>query len=160
MKQQHQSFEIILVSADSTANDFLKYYAEMPWLSVIWDNVDAVTELVAKPMAMRGIPHLVLMDTSTMSIITLDGRGEVMRDPYGTEFPWGSRLSNMLTLIPSPLKRVTKNWILKAQSHIKNILQGALSQFAPDKLIQFTIGAVKTLVKCIYYLLKKTIIAT
>jgi nucleoredoxin len=152
------NLEIVFVSADKSPEDFVKYFSQMPWLSVVWENVDAVSELTALALEVRGIPHFVLVDADSFKVITLDGRSHVSRDPYGVEFPWGSR--GFSSVVPRPLRKMTRNYVSKISNRLQNVLKGMLSQLAPDKLVQFTYRAVTNVVKLLYYLLKKTVIAT
>lgn len=79
--------EIVFVSSDRTASDFDKYYAEMPWLALDFDERETKAKL-SKKFKVQGIPTFVLVDGQTGETISTDGRSSVMSDPEGKDFPW------------------------------------------------------------------------
>lgn len=102
MKQKNKRFEIILVSYDKTEEDFLKYYRLMPWLSLTLENIPLYGNEMSELFKIEGIPSLVLLEGSDMSVITLDGTSKVATDTYGVEFPWRSR--KLVSFVPKPVK--------------------------------------------------------
>jgi nucleoredoxin len=125
-------FEIVFISRDQNLNDLLAYYQKMPWLAVTAENVDKVTELLAPRYQLQGIPHLVILDGVDASVYTLDGRGKVLEDPYGLEFPWRPRtLWNMFVprSIRSLIQENVLNMKLKMKRVVKNFAQKLMPKF-------------------------------
>uniref|UniRef100_A0ABD2W0H9 Thioredoxin-like fold domain-containing protein n=1 Tax=Trichogramma kaykai TaxID=54128 RepID=A0ABD2W0H9_9HYME len=73
-----------------------KTYTEtMPWLRIPFEQEDRRQRL-ARALDVQAIPTLVILDPRD-NIITLEGRTELLEDPEGLNFPWTSRLVNILT---------------------------------------------------------------
>lgn len=79
--------EIIFVSADRDEESYKNYFAEMPWLSLPFEN-KAAKGVLDKACGVNGIPHLAVINQDG-TIITQDGRGAVTKDPKGDTFPEG-----------------------------------------------------------------------
>lgn len=75
LKTTNGNFEIVFVSSDKDQKQFDEYYAEMPWLSLPFDNRDKKAELSRK-YGIQGIPTLIVLD-STGNVITKKGREKV-----------------------------------------------------------------------------------
>lgn len=67
----------------------------MPWLRIPFSQEERRRKL-ARALDVQAIPTLVILDPRD-NIITLDGRAELIEDPEGLNFPWTSRLVNILT---------------------------------------------------------------
>jgi nucleoredoxin len=79
--------EIIFVSSDRDEDGFNEYAAEMPWLALPFAK-RREKETLSKAFGVSGIPALIVIN-SDGSVITEDGRGKVMKDPKGQNFPEG-----------------------------------------------------------------------
>ncbi|KAJ8312501.1 hypothetical protein KUTeg_009874, partial [Tegillarca granosa] len=88
-----KKLEIIFVSSDQDDEKFQEYMkgnekekeAPMPWLAIPYgdDRVDKLSEL----FEVEGIPDFRIIDENG-KVVCSDGRGNVMTDPEGKEFPW------------------------------------------------------------------------
>ncbi|KAK0090329.1 hypothetical protein PV326_004154, partial [Microctonus aethiopoides] len=67
----------------------------MPWLRIPFSQEERRKKL-ATALDVQAIPTLVILDPRD-NIITLEGRAELLEDPEGLNFPWTSRLVNILT---------------------------------------------------------------
>jgi nucleoredoxin len=81
-----KGLEIIFVSSDKHAKAFNEYAKEMPWKAIPFANRTLKNKLSAK-FKVEGIPSLIILNTDG-EIITENGRGAVMQDPTGDNFPW------------------------------------------------------------------------
>jgi len=79
--------EVVFASSDRDEDAFKKYYEDMPWCAVDFKHRDVKGKLSSK-FKVRGIPTLVIVDAVTGETVTEKGRGEVMSDPEGANFPW------------------------------------------------------------------------
>nr|XP_054775609.1 nucleoredoxin-like [Lytechinus pictus] len=85
IKETGQPFEIIFATKDQKEDSFKSYFAEMPWLAFPFQ--DERIEELSKSLSVLGIPMLVIIDAEG-KLITTEGRGSVMQDPEGKNFPW------------------------------------------------------------------------
>merc|ERR1719343_22423 len=76
-----KGMEVVFVSSDHSAEDFDKYYHDMPWLALPYEDRDQKSAL-SKKFKVKGIPSLIILDQDG-SVITTDGRSKVMADPEG-----------------------------------------------------------------------------
>jgi nucleoredoxin len=105
--------EVVFVSSDHSAEDFDKYYHDMPWLALPYEDRDQKNSL-SKKFKVKGIPSLVILDKDG-SVITTDGRSKVMADPEGERFPWR----------PKPFTEVIGNTFVKCgESVSRETLKG------------------------------------
>jgi len=72
-----QGVEVVFVSSDQDDHSFAKYFAEMPWLAVPFDNRDVKDELSSK-FDISGIPALIVLNAASGKVISADGRRDVM----------------------------------------------------------------------------------
>lgn len=79
--------EVIFVSSDRDEASFKEYFAEMPWLSLPYENREAKTFL-NKLCNCEGIPHLAVFNADG-SLVTEDGRAAVSKDNSAATFPEG-----------------------------------------------------------------------
>ncbi|XP_050436944.1 nucleoredoxin-like [Adelges cooleyi] len=93
--RKRYKFEIIFVSSDRSEQSFQSHASSMPWTSIPYADT-ALRQDLTECYNVRGIPHLVLVD-SAGSVITESGRPEVADDPDGSYFPWKIRLVYALT---------------------------------------------------------------
>jgi nucleoredoxin len=73
-----EKLEIIYVSSDRTATDFVAYYKKMPWLALPNDEEGSKykAELATK-LRVQGIPTLIVLDVKTGLFISADARSQV-----------------------------------------------------------------------------------
>lgn len=86
-----KSFEIVFVSNDQDEAQFAAYHKEMPWLALPFEEQD-LNKRLGQQFNVRRIPALILLDGSTGALLSKDGRGVVIADPTGANFPWHPRL--------------------------------------------------------------------
>lgn len=82
-----EKMEIIFVSSDRDQASFDEYAGEMPWPALPYDK-RAEKELLSKAFGVQGIPSFVIINPDG-TVITEDGRSNVMKDPEGKDFPAG-----------------------------------------------------------------------
>lgn len=124
MKNKGKKFEIVWISRDRTAEEFVDYYQSMPWTAAALQNIANISTPLAEKYQLKGIPHFVVLDGVDASVFTLDGRGMVMKDKYGLEFPWEPRGLQML--LPKSLRR-----------QLKSMLSGVLEGLAPRRMLEY-----------------------
>lgn len=143
MNKKGKKFEIIWISRDRTAEEFVEYYQTMPWLAVTIENLNEKLGSLANMYQLKGIPHLVIIDGEDGSIITLDGRTMVLKDKFGLEFPWRPR--TLMNLLPKGLKNIIENKIKKTKAAITNFIEGLMQGLYPQQLLQKVIIHIKNL---------------
>lgn len=88
------NLEIVFICADDDEDVdepiYLKYLAEMPWISVPLNDRQKQKSLMKKYHIYR-IPMLVIIDGETGKVITKNGIGCIEDDPKGEGFPWRPR---------------------------------------------------------------------
>ena len=104
---------------------------------------------------LAGIPHLAIIDGDDLSVITLDGRTNILKDRYGLEFPYRPR--NIFNLLPIPkfVKKMISNELNKLKLTVKTVLDGFLSQLVPDKILNWAKIQLVKLMKILYQLSKQ-----
>jgi thiol-disulfide isomerase/thioredoxin len=145
MRSRGKKFEVVWVSSDRSQDEFLAYYQKMPWLAVPLGALNTVRQKLSPMYNVRGIPHLVILDaTDDASVITLNGKESVMRDPYGLEFPWKPR--TLGSLIPPGArkwaKRQTRLLLVKGVRVLEGILggvSGPVGQMAVKQLRKLSV---------------------
>nr|XP_034182057.1 nucleoredoxin-like isoform X2 [Osmia lignaria] len=95
IRERGHDFEVIFVSSDRSEESYNVYIESMPWLRIPFSQEERRKKL-ARALDVQAIPTLVVLDPRD-NIITLDGRAELLEDPEGLNFPWTSRLVNILT---------------------------------------------------------------
>ncbi|EFN83931.1 nucleoredoxin [Harpegnathos saltator] len=95
IRERGHDFEVIFVSSDRSEDSYNAYTETMPWLRIPFSQEERRRKL-ARALDVQAIPTLVILDPRD-NIITLDGRTELIEDPEGLNFPWTSRLVNILT---------------------------------------------------------------
>ncbi|XP_017890356.1 nucleoredoxin-like [Ceratina calcarata] len=95
IRERGHDFEVIFVSSDRSEESYNAYIETMPWLRIPFSQEERRRKL-ASAFDVQAIPTLVILDPRD-NIITLDGRTELLEDPEGLNFPWTSRLVNILT---------------------------------------------------------------
>ncbi|XP_067032909.1 nucleoredoxin-like [Acropora muricata] len=86
-KQGDKKFEIVFVSSDKNQGEYNSYYGEMPWLALPFRD-RARKDHLSQKFKVSGIPTLVLLDGKDGKEITKEGRGNILDDPKGNNFPW------------------------------------------------------------------------
>ncbi|XP_068748190.1 nucleoredoxin-like [Montipora capricornis] len=94
-KKHHvdKKFEIIFVSSDKKEEEYKHYFEEMPWLALPYSDRSRKDHLSQK-FKVSGIPTLVLLDGKDGKEITKEGRGMMLDDPKGDNFPWRPKTLN------------------------------------------------------------------
>ncbi|XP_043471792.1 nucleoredoxin-like [Leptopilina heterotoma] len=95
IRERGHNFEVIFVSSDRSEESYNIYTGSMPWLRIPFSQEERRQKL-ARALDVQAIPTLVILDPRD-NIITLEGRAELLEDPEGLNFPWTSRLVNILT---------------------------------------------------------------
>ncbi|OAD52066.1 Nucleoredoxin [Eufriesea mexicana] len=95
IREKGHNFEVIFVSSDRSEESYNIYIEAMPWLRIPFRQEERRRKLTIA-LDVQVIPTLVLLDPRD-NIITVDGRTELIEDPEGLNFPWNSRLVNILT---------------------------------------------------------------
>lgn len=115
-------FDIVWVSInrDETEIDFLHYFRSMPWLAVPQDQIPLVLENTADVFKLAGIPCLVLLDGTSSSVITLDGRQHVLDDRFGVQFPWRSK--SLLNWVSTSVQRKVSGLVTEAKAQVLRAL--------------------------------------
>eukprot|EP00667_Euglena_gracilis_P008774 EG_transcript_8894 len=83
---REKGLEVVFVSSDKEESEFQSYFKTMPWLALPFAEREKKAAL-SKKFKVNGIPTLVILD-SDGTLITLEGRSAVSKDPSGAEFPW------------------------------------------------------------------------
>ncbi|XP_034945696.1 nucleoredoxin-like isoform X2 [Chelonus insularis] len=95
IRERGHNFEVIFVSSDRSEESYNVHIESMPWLRIPFGHEERRKKL-AIALDVQAIPTLVILDPRD-NIITLEGRGELLEDPEGLNFPWTTRLVNILT---------------------------------------------------------------
>jgi len=96
-----KGLEIIFISWDRDESQYKEYCAEMPWLSIDFNDKTTVKKLNSC-FKVDGIPNLVILDPD-LKTINEDGRSAVTADPTGKEFPWHPKPVNDLSAGPGAI---------------------------------------------------------
>ena len=115
----------------------------MPWLAVTLKNVPTVLQNLSPKYKVKGIPHLVILDGDDATVITLDGRTVIAKDPYGLEYPWKPR--TLLSLVPKPLRRILKSYIDRSILSFQSTFKGVLESLAPANIVTWIVNKLKKL---------------
>jgi nucleoredoxin len=87
MKADGKPFEVVFASSDHDNSSFEEYWGSMPWMAVPFADKAAKAGL-DKVFPHRGIPTLYIVDPAAGKVITDSGRGKIMGDKNGDNFPW------------------------------------------------------------------------
>jgi len=87
IKSSGKNFEIIFCSKDENEKDWKDQFAEMPWLSLPFQ--DPRISFLYEKFDVKSIPSLIIFDPQNVKTITNKGKQEVSADPNGIRFPWG-----------------------------------------------------------------------
>jgi len=88
-QKMKSKLEIVFVSSDKDEAQWAEYYHSMPWLALPYNDRDRKND-VSQKYGVRGIPTLVLLDSATGEVISMNARMSVTQDPSGSGFPWRS----------------------------------------------------------------------
>ncbi|KAI0984666.1 hypothetical protein GJ496_001651 [Pomphorhynchus laevis] len=83
---ESKKFEIVFVTCDESESSFKKYYKDMPWLAVKFD--EKILEKLKLDYSVDGVPMLIFIDAKTGETVNADGRHWVTTDPKAEKFPW------------------------------------------------------------------------
>eukprot|EP00002_Diphylleia_rotans_P022020 TRINITY_DN4306_c0_g1_i1.p1 TRINITY_DN4306_c0_g1~~TRINITY_DN4306_c0_g1_i1.p1 ORF type:complete len:179 (-),score=30.68 TRINITY_DN4306_c0_g1_i1:133-669(-) len=78
--------EIVFVSSDRDERAWSEYFGTMPWTAIPF-NERSIKQSLSSKFSVMGIPTLVILD-SHGEIMTNNGRGMVLQDQSGRDFPW------------------------------------------------------------------------
>ncbi|KAH0564652.1 hypothetical protein KQX54_013281 [Cotesia glomerata] len=95
IRERGHHFEVIFISSDRSEESYNVHIESMPWLRIPFTHEERRKKL-AIALDVQAIPTLVILDPRD-NIITLEGRAELLEDPEGLNFPWTTRLVNILT---------------------------------------------------------------
>lgn len=143
LKKKGKKFEIIWVSKDRSADEFVEYYMKMPWLAMTLENIQSKGSQLSSLYKVRGIPHFAIVDAEDGSVITLDGRNIVMQDKYGLQYPWRPR--TLMSLIPKSVKRSVNAQLERMSLSVARFVRGWLDSLAPSKVVMWVVDRVKAL---------------
>lgn len=90
---------MIFVSGDKDNESFQKYFRQMPWLAIQFDDQKTRAEL-GQMFQIKGIPTLILFDQKG-NFLSADGRKILSMDQKGDHYPWNdiSALGMIHTLL-------------------------------------------------------------
>jgi nucleoredoxin len=95
--QTHKKvLEIVYVSSDRQAQEFVDYFGQMPWTAL--ESAEQ-RQVLARAMNITGIPALIVLDVATAKLITMDGRSDVMQNSSKK----GSAVSKWQAAEPKPI---------------------------------------------------------
>lgn len=86
MVEEHPEFELIFVSADRDTASFDEYFAEMPFLSIPFEN-RAQQAALSRAFNVTGIPMLIFLNEKG-EVISMDGRALVAEANGDVEALW------------------------------------------------------------------------
>lgn len=137
MNKKGKKFEVIWVSRDSTQEEYVSYFKKMPWLAVTIDNLEQCLQATSTKFAVRGIPHLVVLDGSDASVYTLDGRQKLSQDQYGLEFPWRPRTPGAILkrIVPASIRTLLSKKFSGVKRKLVALVQLLLEKVAPGRMI-------------------------
>jgi thiol-disulfide isomerase/thioredoxin len=123
-KKKPNSLEVVWVSGDRSQDDFVEYFRKMPWLAVSLGNLQSVTQQLHPRYGVRGIPHLVLLNGNDGSVISMDAKSLVANDPYGLQFPWRSKSSQLFRLlVPGRIRSLFQEKVFNLKHAISRLLR-------------------------------------
>jgi len=80
-------FEVIFMSSDRDEESFKKYFADMPWHALSFEQSE-LKEALEERYNVEGIPTLILLDPKTGKTLNDEGVQAVASDQTGSNFPW------------------------------------------------------------------------
>ena len=83
---QTKSLEVILIPKDYKENDWMHYFASMPWLSLPFSDKPRI-KMLTEMCQVETIPTLVVVDKHGQ-ILNYDAVPFLKQDPKGRRFPW------------------------------------------------------------------------
>ncbi|EDO42086.1 predicted protein [Nematostella vectensis] len=105
----NNALEVVFISSDKDEGQFNNYFKEMPWLSLPFSERERKKKLSQK-FKIAGIPTLVLLEGKDGSVITRDGRGALIEDQEGKNFPWR----------PKPLSEIISGSLVNKNGEVIN----------------------------------------
>ena len=73
-----------------------EYFGTMPWYAVPYRDRERA-ESLQKQFRVPGIPCVVIIDSTSGKVVTLQGREAIGNDPTGLNFPWNSSERDITT---------------------------------------------------------------
>lgn len=80
LAQPSPQLSVVFISSDRDEASFRQYYDNMPWLALPFGSIQKQTLSMA--FNVKGIPSLIILNGSTGQPISMDGRGDVMRNNF------------------------------------------------------------------------------
>jgi nucleoredoxin len=88
-QRMKDKLEIVFISSDKDEAQWAEYFKEMPWLALPFGDRDRKND-ISQRYGVRGIPTLILINSSTGETINMNARNHVEQFPDGNGFPWSS----------------------------------------------------------------------
>lgn len=89
---KQQGVEVVFVSSDQNEAEFSKYYGEMNWLAIPFDE-RSIKNSLSEQFDIQGIPSLIVLDAATGAVISDDGRRDVMTQKSSAATSWLAKAS-------------------------------------------------------------------
>jgi nucleoredoxin len=86
LQERNIEFEVIFVSVDKDVESFQKYFQQMPWLAIQFEDKKTRAEL-AQMFQIKTVPTLILFDQKG-NFLSADGRKILSMDQKGEHYPW------------------------------------------------------------------------
>ena len=83
----HPKLEIVLVSSDKNEEDYTRYYEEMPWLALQFNDTAKASQLKTK-YGVEQIPTLIVLNREC-EVVNRNGRLDVMKEGEKAFTIWG-----------------------------------------------------------------------
>mmetsp|Transcript_18599 Transcript_18599/g.38698 ORF Transcript_18599/g.38698 Transcript_18599/m.38698 type:complete len:390 (+) Transcript_18599:1-1170(+) len=80
LAQPTPQLKVVFVSSDRDEASFGQYYNEMPWLALPFGSYHK--EILSGGFKIRGIPSLIILNGATGQPISMDGRGDFMKNSF------------------------------------------------------------------------------
>lgn len=144
VKADGKEFEIVFVSSDRDNASFEEYWGTMPWIALPLSNTAGKAKL-EEVFPHRGIPTLYIVDPAKGKVITDSGRGKVMGDKEGANFPWTPLPCERLGDGPDVNRTAILSLLLDDAEDVDaaNASQKALIEFATAKKKEWRGGKVE-----------------
>ena len=115
-KRQENELEVVLISNDSSLEQFKLHFNEMPWFAIPFSN-EVIRKDCSYTFDILNLPTLVFLNAENGHIITLDGKS-VIEELGHAAFPFTLdeiEYIDQLDLIPFMNKTNEEKWLLKKE---------------------------------------------
>jgi nucleoredoxin len=86
LKALHPDMEVVFASSDRDEASFVEYFGEMPWTSIPLGH--PAKDALSEALGVKGIPTLVVLNSSDLSVVERDARRMASADKDGSMYPW------------------------------------------------------------------------